>query len=129
LEAFEIDRVKPGGYRVAVLGDAEPDCWQLFKRLYERMRQETHVERTTHGWHIGPDQRLFGRIERDETREGRTPMLVIDARTFTWDEVGRMLMTFKGFTLNARIEERSSPTTSTRDRRSTGDRWSAEPVY
>ena len=108
LEAFEVDRTKPGGYRFAVLGDVEADCWQLFRRLYEKIRRELsvrHVERTTHGWQIGPEQRLVGRIEWDDATDGRTPMLVIDGRAFTWDEVGRMLITFEGFTLNARIED------------------------
>jgi hypothetical protein len=31
--------------------------------------------------------------------------LVTDGRPFTWEEVGRMLMTFEGFTLDARIED------------------------
>jgi hypothetical protein len=54
---------------------------------------------------IGSDHRLVGRIEWDPATNGRTPLLVIDGRPFTWDEVGKMLMTFEGFTLDARIED------------------------
>lgn len=64
-----------------------------------------HVERTAHGWRVGPERRLVGRIEWDPTSEGRVPLLVVDGRSFTWEEVGRMLMTFEGFTLDARIED------------------------
>ena len=107
MEAFEIPRREQGGYRFAVLADSEIDSWEPFKRLYEKMRRELstrHREPTTHGWRIGPDQRLVGRIEGDTATAGRTPLLVIDGRPFTWDEVGRMFMTFEGFTLDARIE-------------------------
>lgn len=32
-------------------------------------------------------------------------MLVIDGKALSWNEVGRMLMTFEGFTLDARVED------------------------
>ena len=32
-------------------------------------------------------------------------MLVVDGRPFTWDEVGRMLMSFEGFTLRAVVDD------------------------
>jgi hypothetical protein len=48
---------------------------------------------------------LVGRIEWDEGTEGATPILVVDGRSLSWDEVGRMLMTFEGFTLRARLED------------------------
>lgn len=108
MEAVESPRPAHGGYRFAVLGDLEADSWDLFQRLYEKMREEMtirHVERTTHGWQVGPEQRLVGRIEWDPASEGRVPLLVVDGRPFTWEEVGRMLMTFEGFTLDARIED------------------------
>jgi hypothetical protein len=91
-----------------VLGDVHADSWDLFQRLYEKMRREMairHVERTTHGWQVGREQCLVGRIGWDSETNGRVPLLVIDGRPFTWEEVGRMLMTFEGFTLHARIED------------------------
>jgi len=54
-----------------------------------------HVERTTHGWQVGREQCLVGRIEWDSGTNGRVPLLVIDGRPFTWEDVGRMLMTFE----------------------------------
>ena len=37
--------------------------------------------------------------------DGAVPLLIIDGKSFKWEQVGRMLMTFEGFTLDARIED------------------------
>ena len=63
------------------------------------------VERAEHGWQIAADQRFVGRIEWDPETNGWLPLIVIDGKPFTWEQVGRMLMTFEGFTLDARIED------------------------
>jgi hypothetical protein len=97
-----------GGYEFKILGDFEADAWDLFQRLYEKMRREMavkHVERTEHGWQITSDDRLVGRIECNPATAGATPLLVADGRPFSWEEAGRMLMTYEGFTLHARIED------------------------
>ena len=31
------------------------------------------------------------------------PLLIVDGKAFTWEQVGKMLMTFEGFTLDAHI--------------------------
>ena len=33
------------------------------------------------------------------------PLVVIDGKPFTWEQVGRMLMRLEGFTLDARVED------------------------
>jgi len=33
------------------------------------------------------------------------PVLVVDGKAFSWDDVGRLLMAFEGFTLHARVED------------------------
>jgi hypothetical protein len=48
---------------------------------------------------------LVGRIEWDAETNGEVPIIVIDGKPFTWEQVGRMLTTFEGFTLDARIED------------------------
>jgi hypothetical protein len=98
----------PGGYRFDILGDFETDARDLFKRLRERIRQGLsvrHVEKTEHGWQLTQAHRLSGVIEWDPETEGARPLLIVDGRTFTWDEIGRMLMTFEGFTLNATVAD------------------------
>lgn len=99
---------RTGGYRFAVLGDFQADALDLFKRLYEKMRAEMsvrHIEHTEHGWQLTKGDELAGRIEWDDDTNGETPMLVVDGKALNWDEVGRMLMTYEGFTLHARVED------------------------
>jgi hypothetical protein len=96
------------GYHFAVLGDFEADAWQLFQRLYARVREEMakrHVHRTEFGWQLTDEHRVVGRIEWDPDSEGRLPLIVIDGKPFTWEQVGHMLMTYEGFTLEARIKD------------------------
>lgn len=106
--AQEVPRRAGGGYRFEVLGDFEADAWELFKRLYEKMRREMmarHIEQTEHGWQLTERDELVGRIEWNEDTDGATPVLVVDGKALTWDEVGRMLMTFEGFTLHAVVKD------------------------
>ena len=106
--AQEVPRRKSGGYRFAVLGDVEVDAFILFQRLYEKMRRELsvrHIEHTEHGWRLPDRDELVGRIEWDEDAGGATPVLVVDGKALSWDDVGRMLMTFEGVTLHARVED------------------------
>lgn len=106
MEAREIVAEGHAGYRFAVLGDLESDAWTLFQLLYATIRREMairHVQHTEFGWQLTSDQRLVGRIEWDTQSDGRLPLIIIDGKTFTWDQVGRMLMTFEGFTLDAQI--------------------------
>lgn len=106
--AQEVPRPEHGGYRFAVLGDYEADAWELFQRLYDKMKREMalrHVEHSEFGWQLTKRDRLVGRIEWDDRVGGSVPVLVIDGKAFSWDEVGRLLMTFEGFTLHARVED------------------------
>lgn len=96
------------GYRFAILGDLEADAQDLFTLLRERIRQGLsvrHVQETEHGWQLTQAHRLSGVIDWDPETEGALPLLIVDGRTFTWHQIGRMLMTFEGFTLNALVED------------------------
>jgi len=108
MEALEIGDDARAGYRFAVLGDLEADAWELFQLLNAKMRREIatrHVHRTEFGWQLTSDQRLVGRIEWDPDSDVRLPLVVIDGKAFTWEQVGHMLMTFEGFTLEAQIND------------------------
>ena len=108
IEVLETTEDAPVGYRFAVLGDFEADASDLFQLLYATMRREIatrHVHRTEYGWQLTSDQRLVGRIEWDPDSDARLPLVVIDGKAFTWEQVGHMLMTFEGFTLDARIKD------------------------
>ena len=45
------------------------------------------------------------RIEADVEDDLHMPILVIDGKEFRWEEVGRMLMSFEGFTVELRIRD------------------------
>jgi len=108
IEALEIIEDASAGYRFAVLGDFEADAWELFQLLYTKMRREIatrHVHRTEFGWQLTSDQPLVGRIEWDPDSDARLPLVVIDGKAFTWEQVGHMLITFEGFTIEARIKD------------------------
>lgn len=106
--AREITKSDEPGYRFAVLDDIEADAWVLFQRLHARVRQELakrHVHRTEFGWQLTEGRRFVGRIEWDDETGGSVPLVVIDGKAFTWEQVGHMLMTFEGFTIDARIKD------------------------
>jgi hypothetical protein len=96
------------GYEFSVLGDFDANVLDLFRMLFDRIRHGLavrHVERREFGWRITDAQHLVGRITWDPDRGGEVPLVVIDGRPFTWDEVGRMLMSFEGFTLRAFVSD------------------------
>jgi hypothetical protein len=46
-------------------------------------------------------------IEWDQSKDGSVPLLVIDGKEVSWDELGRMLMTFEGWQFRLAICDRS----------------------
>ena len=102
------NRDAEAGYRFESLGDHETAAQDLFELLRERIRQGLsvrHVQQTEHGWQLTEAMRLSGVIEWDSETDGALPLLVVDGRTFTWEQVGRMLMRFEVFTLNATVQD------------------------
>ena len=92
IEAVEINDGQRDGYRFAVLGDIEADPRDLFQLLSAKMRREVatrYVHRMQFGWQVTSEQRLVGRIAWDPDSDGRL----------------LSMMTFEGFTLEARIKD------------------------
>ena len=55
-----------------------------------------------------PDDRVVrGRIGWDVAHDGRVPLLIIDGREITWDELGRMLMSFEGWQFKLTVADKS----------------------
>lgn len=109
LEAFELKHGDPNGYQFQILGEPEAELIALLGRLIERMRRSLaikHLEQNDHKLQIA-DRTVRGRINGDETEAGRVPMLVIDGRDISWQEFGRMLMTFEGWQFRMEIHDRS----------------------
>jgi hypothetical protein len=110
LDAFELRDEEPRGYQFQALGDPEGDLFAMMGQLVERMRRalaSRHLEYDKQfGWGIA-DFLVRGRITWDEEQDGHAPLLVIDGREITWEQFGRMLMSFEGWQFKLEIHDRS----------------------
>lgn len=114
LEAFELRDGVPAGYQFQLIGDPGEDRYEQLARLVQRIRDAVatkYLEDGAHGLQI-KDMEVRGQIDADMSDDGsqfgeRAPMLVIDGREITWEEFGRMLMTFEGFHFKLQIVDRS----------------------
>lgn len=51
------------------------------------------------------DDQIEGRIDWDEKYEGNIPKFIIDGEEYSFDELGRMLMTYEGWNFKLEIIE------------------------
>jgi hypothetical protein len=110
LDAFELRDGHPAGYRFQIIGDPEEDLLALLGRLIDKMRRALsirHVRDGKLGLRIADHQVVRGMIEWDDAQEGRMPLLIVDGREITWQEFGRMLMTFEGWQFKLEIRDKS----------------------
>ena len=110
LDAFELCGGHPAGYKFQIIGDPEEDLLVLLGRLIEKMRRALSTKHLTddeHGLQIAEQRVVRGRIEWDDARNGRVPLLVVDGREIDWDEFGRMLMSFEGWQFKLSIADKS----------------------
>ena len=107
LEAFELQQSEPAGYRFEVVGPADIDPLDLMGRLVKRMRDalaRRHLAEGEFGLAIAETE-VRGRIDCDLDSDARIPILVIDGREVSWNEFGRMLMTFEGWRFKLTIDD------------------------
>ncbi|WIW90957.1 hypothetical protein K3M67_18095 (plasmid) [Sphingobium sp. V4] len=109
LEALEVKGRERIGYEFRVHGSADAAPFILMQRLLERMRRDlstTYLVEGEQGLGISGTT-VRGQISCDPEAADRLPVLVIDGREVSWDEFGRMLMTFEGWKMHLEIEEPS----------------------
>ena len=104
LEAREIRDGIPAGYRCSVAGDLETDPTALFQTLYQRLHQQLGRKYLTDSWRR---HTVRGAIEWDSEEEVDVPRLVIDGRDVSWTEMGRMLMTYEGWSFKLEMFDRT----------------------
>ena len=46
---------------------------------------------------VTDNRRVRGRFEWDDVTDGELPLLIIDGKAVTWDDFGRILMTYEGW--------------------------------
>ncbi len=110
IEAAEICPEYPEGYHFQILGDPEEDPLDLWRKLYDRMRRamkQKYLKQGEYGLRIGDDMIVRGKIEWDDETDGKLPLLVIDGKGITWEEFGRMMMTYEGWQVKMEIYDRS----------------------
>ena len=109
LDAFELRDGEPAGYQFQILGESDADILVLLGRLIERIRRALSIEHLVPG-SLGPQianqGTVRGRVGWDPKSEG-LPLLVIDGREFTFEQFGRMLMTYEGWNFKLSIYDKS----------------------
>ena len=92
-----------------MLGDPENDLFALLGRLIEKIRRALAIKHLTDAGHglQTADQTVRARIDWDESEDGDVPLVVIDGREISWEDFGRMLMTFQGWQFKLEIFDRS----------------------
>jgi hypothetical protein len=109
LDAFELRGGHPAGYQFQIIGGPEDDLLLLLGRLIEKMRRALstkHLTTTDFGRQIA-NSSVLGRIEWDDAHNGQVPLLIIDGQEVTWQEFGRMLMSFEGWQFQLNIRDKS----------------------
>lgn len=109
LDGFELRDGHPAGYWFQIIGDPQDDLLVLLGRLIERIRRALSTKHLT-GERLGQqiaDRMVRGRIEWDDAEDGHVPLVVVDGREITWEEFGRMLMSFEGWHFQLKIHDKS----------------------
>ena len=106
---MEAEEQRSGGYDFKVSGDLYGDQGELLLRLIakaERGMAETYISEGSfpngQRYYSLPNDRLVGRIESDLTEE-LLPLLVVNGKSYTWEEVSKMLMSYEGFQVKLEI--------------------------
>jgi hypothetical protein len=110
LEALELKDGAPSGYQFQMLDEAEADLFAVMARLIARMRRtlaQQHLERERGRGFSIKDFLVRGRIDCNLDSDDGMPQLVIDGREISWEQFGRMLMSFEGWQFKLEIRDRS----------------------
>jgi hypothetical protein len=97
------------GYKFAVHGELNTNQVELVNRLIEKTRKGIGKQQVTRNvfpngqaYNSIMNGQLSGLIEYDENSDG-SPLILIDGRPYTWEEVGKMLMTYEGFQIKIQM--------------------------
>lgn len=85
-----------GDYAFEIKGDLHGNQGELLLGLFAKIERGL-AERFISDWELAGD-RLAGTIAYDRDRE-ELPLVVVDGKTYKWEEIGRMLARFEGFQL------------------------------
>ena len=110
LDAFELRDGYPAGYQFQIVGAPQEDLLVLLGRLIEKIRRglsTKHLRNGQFGRQVADDRVVRGNIGWDDSHDGSVPLLIIDGLEITWQEFGRMLMSFEGWQFKLEIGDKS----------------------
>ena len=109
IEAYEPD-VDPG-YRFQVISGSAGNPRELHERLLGKIRRalvREHIVVDKQGFRrICDEMMVHGRFDWDENMDGAVPLLAIDGKPVTWEQLGRLLTTFEGWQFKLEIYDPS----------------------
>ncbi len=82
----------------------------LLGQLIQKMRRglsTKHLVDGQFGLQIADHRVVRAKIEADIDQDDRVPLLIIDGKEITWNEFGRMLMSFEGFQFKLTVADKS----------------------
>jgi hypothetical protein len=107
LDTFELRGELRAGYRFQLIGEANDDVFVLLGRLVEKVRRALSVRHIDFHERQIIDSTVRGRIEWDESQAGHLPLVVVDGKEVSWNELGRMLMSMEGWQFRLDIADPS----------------------
>lgn len=100
---LEANENKEYGYRFAVHGELNCDQQELLNKLIAKARRGTRKQYVKEGvfpsgqrYNTLATDQIIGLLECDKASD-RIPLVIIDGKPFTWDQLGKMLMSYEGF--------------------------------
>ena len=110
IDAIEFKHDQTEGYRFKVVGPEDGDLLELLARLVTKMRRGlayAHLEDSAHGLQISDPGIVRARVESDYDGQTDGPLVVIDGRSISWDELGRMVAAYEGFQFKLELKDLS----------------------
>ena len=107
LDGFELQGELPAGYRFQLIGEADGDVLMLLGRLVEKIRRALSVRHIDFRERRIIDSTVRGRIEWDDSQAGHLPLVVVDGKEVSWDDLGKMLMSMEGWQFRLEIADPS----------------------
>ena len=110
IDAIEFMDDQTEGYRFKVIGPEDVDLLELLARLVTKMRRGlayAHLEDSAHGLQISDPGIVRARVESDLDGQSDGPVVVIDGRSISWDELGRMVAAYEGFQFKLELKDLS----------------------
>lgn len=109
--ANEIKNGEADGYQFALHTKLEDSPVESLQKLYRKINKglsKKYVKKVQIEGHIFytlPDDKLVGCIEWDDEYSGEIPKIVIDGKTYSWHQVGKMLMAYEGWNILMKVRE------------------------